>query len=112
MKVLLTLATALAAGSVGSLAAAAPMQPPMNNFNYAFYTCDDGGSFLMTYDDNPPKSATMTTNNDNKNYALKRQPVASGVQFSGDGAKFWTDGKSVTVDGTVKPFRNCKLKPS
>ncbi len=52
----------------------------------------------------------MTTSNDQKKYMLKRTEVADGVQFTGDNVKFWTDGKTVVVDGTQAPFRNCKLK--
>jgi membrane-bound inhibitor of C-type lysozyme len=107
------LMSVLIAVALGSPAFAdPPMQPPMNNFDQAFYTCDNGGAFIVSYEGNPPTSATMTTSNDNKSYALKRTPAATGAQFAGAaGAKFWTDGKTVTVAGTQKAFINCKIKP-
>ena len=111
MKALSVVGVALVAGLVAApTMAASSMQPPMNEFNEAFYTCDNGGAFLISYDSDKPESATMTTSNNNKKYILKRMPVATGVQFSGDAAKFWTDGKIVTVDGTESSFMNCKVK--
>jgi membrane-bound inhibitor of C-type lysozyme len=92
-----------------ALAASTP-QPPMNNFNDAYYTCDAGGAFLMSYDSTKPTSATMTTSNNSKRYMLKRDRVATGVQFAGDKVKFWTDGKTVTVEGTEIPLQNCAVK--
>jgi membrane-bound inhibitor of C-type lysozyme len=110
----LAVTSALIAVGLGSAAfAGSPMLPPMNNFEQAFYTCDNGGAFIVSYHGNPPTSATMTTSNDNKRYALKRTPVATGAQFEGaKGAKFWTDGTTVTVAGTQKVYTNCKVKPS
>jgi opacity protein-like surface antigen len=110
----LALTSALVAVALGSAAAAdSPMEPPMNNFDQAFYTCDAGGAFIVSYHGSPPTRATMTASNDNKSYALKRTKVATGVQFDGPaGAKFWTDGKTVTVAGTQKVYSNCKMKPS
>jgi membrane-bound inhibitor of C-type lysozyme len=90
-------------------AASGPMQPPMNNFDFAFYTCD-GGAFQIAYDSTAPKSATLTTNDDNKQYVLARQPVANGVQFASGAAKFWTNGQKVVVDGTAPPLRDCRMK--
>ena len=108
----LALMSALAVIALGSAAVAdSPMQPPMNNFMQAFYTCDNGGAFMISYHGNPAASATMTTSNDNKRYPLKRTKVASGVQFDGGGVKFWTDAKTVTVDGTQTVFRNCQIRP-
>jgi membrane-bound inhibitor of C-type lysozyme len=111
MRVLPMLGVALGAASIAAPAwAQSPVQPPMDSLNNAYYLCDDG-AFLMSYDDNPPQNATMTTSDDNKQYALKRAADANGgVQFSGDGASFWTDGKTVVVGGTPRPFRNCKMK--
>ena len=106
----LPLAVALSAtGLIAGPAMAA--QPPMNNFNEAFYACD-GGAFLMSYDSNRPDTATMTTSNNNKQYMLKRAPVAQGFQFTGAGVKFWTDGEKVTVEGTEQTYANCKMKAS
>lgn len=111
MKSLLIVCGALAGLlSAESSFAASPMQPPMNNFNEAYYTCDADGAFLISYDSNKATTATITTSNNNKRYALKRAAVATGAQFSGDGVKFWTDGKMVVVEGTQIPLLNCKLK--
>lgn len=111
MNALPAVAAVLAAGLIATPAIAdPPMQPPMNDFYDAFYTCD-GGAFLVSYDSDMPTSATLTTSDNNKKYTLKRVPAPSGFQFSGDAAKFWTDGKTVTTEGAVAHFRNCKLKP-
>jgi membrane-bound inhibitor of C-type lysozyme len=102
-----------AAALAGSFAAAeSSMQPPMNSFNYAYYNCDNGGAFLISYNGPAPTKATMTTSNDNKSYVLKRTPVDKGVKFSGAVASFWTDDMTVVVNGTQKPILNCKIKPS
>jgi membrane-bound inhibitor of C-type lysozyme len=42
---------------------------------------------------------------------MKRIPASSGVRFTAAAAKFWTDGKAVTVEGSAAPFKNCRLKP-
>jgi membrane-bound inhibitor of C-type lysozyme len=104
-----TLASALAASC--AVAQPAPMQPPMNDFNQAFYKCDGGGAFMMSYDSDQPTTAEMAANDDNKHHALKRTPSPSGVQFTGGGVKFWTDHKTVIVEGTKTAFKNCKTKP-
>jgi membrane-bound inhibitor of C-type lysozyme len=99
-------------GILGALiagAAAAP-QPPMDNFNNAFYVCDSDHTFLVSYDSDTPTSATMTTNGDKKAYTLKRDAAPSGFQFTDGTAKFWTDGSSVKVEGTPERFQNCKRK--
>jgi membrane-bound inhibitor of C-type lysozyme len=90
--------------------AATRVELPMDSFNNAFYTCDDGGAFLMSYDSNEPKEATMTTSNNSKHYTLKKAKVADGVQFSDQKVKFWTDGKTVVVEGTEVPLNHCKPK--
>jgi membrane-bound inhibitor of C-type lysozyme len=97
-------------GLIATAPAVAATQPPMNNFNEAYYTCDAGGAFLISYDSNKPKAATMTTSNNSKHYKLKRTSVADGVQFSNEKVKFWTDGKAVTVEGTEIPLQNCTTK--
>ncbi|MGH3426590.1 MAG: MliC family protein [Mycobacteriales bacterium] len=111
MKVL-AIAIGAAFGCMASLSAIAdpPAQPPMNTFDFAFYDCAAGGAFQVTYDSDTPKTATMTTNDDNKQYVLTRIDVANGVAFSSGPTKFWTDGKSVAVEGTSKPLKNCKMK--
>jgi|GEM_PF-2957436 len=90
--------------------AATPAQPPMNEFDQAFYTCESGGAFMMTYDSDQPTKVEMTTNSDNKRYDLKRTESAAGVEFKGPGARFWTDGKTVVVEGTTVSFKSCKMK--
>jgi membrane-bound inhibitor of C-type lysozyme len=110
MKALRIVLAALSAGSVAAVATAEPtIQPPMNDFNFAFYTCD-GGAFQISYDSDTPTEAKMTTSDHNKQYVLERKPATDGVQFSGPAAKFWTDGKKVVVEGTTPPMRNCKIK--
>ena len=101
---------ALAAGP--ALAQPAPMQPPMNDFDQAFYRCDGGEAFMMTYDADEPTKAEMVTNSDQRHYQLKRGEGKAGVEFSGGGAKFWTDGKSAGGETPKANFKNCKMKTS
>ena len=111
---------ALSAGFAGPVAAQpaanaatpapAGMKPPMNDFNQAFYRCDNGGAFSISYDSDTPATAEITTNDDNKPHALKRTPSPSGAQFTGGAARFWTDGKTVVVEGPKAAFKNCKMK--
>jgi hypothetical protein len=103
-----TLVTLTLSGLATVAAAAPKMQPPMNSFDFAFYTCDAGGAFQITYDSDTPTSATLTTNDHNKQYTLMRRPIAEGVQFANGEARFWTDGKKVVVDGTRPSLANCK----
>lgn len=111
MKTLPFVATCLVAGLIAGPSLATPgTQPPMNDFNFAFYICDGGASFMMAYDANPPTSASMTTNDDNRTHQLKRVPDDTGARFEGEGVTFWTDGKIVRVQGAQKPYPNCKLK--
>ncbi len=91
-------------------AAAAGFQPPMNDFTQAFYRCDGGLAFMMSYDDEKPKTADMLTNDDGRHYALKRTASQNGAEFAGGGARFWTDGKTVVVEGAKSAFKNCKMK--
>lgn len=95
-----------------ALAEPSPTQPPMNAFAQAFYRCDGGEAFMISYDSEQPATAEMTTNSDSRRYALKRTTAPSGVAFSGGGARFWTDGKAVVVEGTKATFHNCKIKAS
>jgi membrane-bound inhibitor of C-type lysozyme len=102
-------AAAIVAGVMTTGAAAEePPQPPMNDFYQAFYICE-GAAFLIEYDSDKPSMATIVTSN--KRVELKRVPASTGVRFSGAAAKFWTDGKAVTVEGSAAPFKNCKMKP-
>jgi membrane-bound inhibitor of C-type lysozyme len=82
----------------------------MNNFNSAFYECANGGAFLISYDSDTPTTATMTTNDQNKQYVLTRTPASDGVQFTNGPAKFWTNGKTVVVEGASQPLKDCKMK--
>jgi len=111
MTTLTVVPAGLAMGCIAAGAmAAAPMRPPMNDFNFAFYTCDGQGAFQITYDSDAPKVATMTTNDNNKQYVLTRRRVAEGAQFSDGAARFWTDGRKVVVEGTATRLENCKRK--
>lgn len=85
-------------------------EPPMNDFNFTYYTCDNGAAFQVAYDSNEPTEATLTTSNNSKQYHLKRAPVESGAKFSDDKVTFWTDGNSVVVQGTELSFNNCTPK--
>ena len=111
MKALTMVGGALGGCLVAASAAGAPsMQPPMNNFNSAFYDCASGGAFLIAYDSDTPTTATMTTSDSNKQYVLTRKPAPDGVQFTNGPARFWTDGKTVVVEGTSQPLKGCKMK--
>lgn len=89
---------------------AAQMKPPMNDFGQAFYRCDAGGSFMMSYDGDDPAKAELSGNDGAKPHELKRAQAKDGVEYTGGGVRFWTDGKTVVVDGTKAPFKNCKMK--
>ena len=101
---------ALGVALAGPAFAQPPAQPPMNAFYQAFYRCDGGEAFMMSYDSEQPATAQMVTNADNRHYDLKRAEAADGIRFTGGPAKFWTDGKSVTVEGTKAAYHNCKMK--
>jgi membrane-bound inhibitor of C-type lysozyme len=93
----------------GAASAEQPAQPPMNSFDFAYYACT-GGAFQIAYDSETPTSATMTTSDDNRRIELARKPTSEGVQFSNGAVRFWTDGKTVVVQGTVAQLQNCKLQ--
>jgi membrane-bound inhibitor of C-type lysozyme len=107
-------ALAVGLGAAGPVradpASPAGVQPPMNDFNQAFYRCDAGVAFMISYDSEQPATAELTTNTDARHYALKRTAAASGVAFAGGGAKFWTNGKTVSMEGAKAAFQNCKMK--
>ena len=96
--------------SCGAIAAPAakPMQPPMNSFDFAFYTCDDGKAFQVSYDSDTPTVATINTSN--KQYVLNRQPADDGAKFTKGAARFWTDGRKVEIEGTATRLQNCRRK--
>ena len=107
--------SSMVGGAVGCLVsasalAAPPAQPPMNAFYSAFYLCADGGAFAVSYDSETPTTATITTNDHNKEYVLKRTPDANGVQFSNGGVRFRADGRSAVLEGARQPLKDCKLK--
>jgi membrane-bound inhibitor of C-type lysozyme len=105
----LTVACLAAVCVAGPVAAAPPkLQPPMNAFDFAFYVCEGRGSFQITYDSEAPKTATMTTSDNNKAYVLTRKAVANGVEFADGAVRFWTDGRKVVVEGTATPMQDCK----
>ena len=113
-QILAILALGLAAGPVLAQAPPAPpaassgVQPPMNDFNQAFYRCDGGAAFNMNYDSDQPTKVELTANDGSKPVDLKRTPSPSGVEFTAGAEKFWTDGKTVTVEGAKTAFKNCK----
>jgi len=82
----------------------------MNSFYEAFYTCDGGAAFNMSYDSDQPTKVEMTANDGSKPVELKREPSPSGVTFAAGAAKFWTDGKTVQVEGAKSAFKNCRMK--
>jgi membrane-bound inhibitor of C-type lysozyme len=111
----LCLAAALAAGpSPGQTPAPAPApasasaQPPMNDFYQAFYRCDGGGAFNLNYDSDQPTKVELTANDGSKALALARKPSSAGFEFTAGSGKFWTDGKTVLVEGTKTALKNCK----
>lgn len=111
MKALPMVGSVLAWGLISAQASADPQkQPPMNDFDFAFYTCAGGDAFQVSYDSDTPSKATLATNNNNKRYELARKQVDQGVEFSKGGVKFWTDGKTVVFQGTPAQYRDCKLK--
>ena len=111
MRIRPTVGAAIAMGAFAASSIAAPsMQPPMNDFNQAFYICQNNTAFIVSYDSTAPETATLTTSNNNKSYALKRTTAPTGVQFSGDAVKLWTDGKTVELEGTATHYQGCKIK--
>ena len=112
MKLFSLTLVALATTAIAAPAFAKPAQPPMNSFNFAFYTCDNGNAFQISYDSDTPSQATLTTSNNNKQYQLKRTDVSNGIQFSNQDVRFWTDGKDTVITGTGIPLNNCKMKTS
>lgn len=110
MKSFTLLSMILVLGSISETALAAEaVQPPMNEFNQAFYKCDGGDAFMMSYDAEDARTATLAGNNGNKRHELKRMPSPNGVQYAGDHVTFWTDGKTARVEGAVA-FKNCRMK--
>jgi membrane-bound inhibitor of C-type lysozyme len=105
----LAFAVTAAGAMITSSTTAMAAEPPMNDFYQAFYTCD-GGSFMVAYDSDKPTTATISANNAKKTYELKRTDSPTGVLFAAAGAKFWTDGKTATLDGAATPLKNCRKK--
>jgi len=95
-----------AAPSMAALSA----QPPMNDFNQAFYICQNNTAFMVTYDSDTPQTATLTISANNKTYTLTRLPAATGAQFSVGAIKLSTDGKAAQLEGTAAHFQNCRIK--
>jgi membrane-bound inhibitor of C-type lysozyme len=113
-RVLAALACGLALGvAAGPALAQAPpappgAQPPMNDFYQAFYRCDGGGAFSLNYDSDQPTKVELTANDGAKAMDLKRAASPSGFEFTAGAAKFWTDGKTVVVEGAKTALKNCK----
>ena len=107
-RICVALTLGLAAGP--ALAQPPAMQPPMNDFYQAFYQCDGGGTFMMSYDSETPAKAEMIPNSDRRKYDLTRITAPTGVAFAGAGARFWTDGKTVVAEAAKASFHNCRIK--
>jgi membrane-bound inhibitor of C-type lysozyme len=111
-----TLVLAVAAGWLSSAAAsaapapAASTQPPMGQFLGAYYTCDQGQAFEISYDSATPKGATVTTSNNDARYMLKRVAGAAGPQFSNGPVSISVTGNDARVQGTAIKLTDCKLK--
>ena len=80
----------------------------MNDFYQAFYRCDAGGAFSLNYDSDQPTKVELTANDGTKTLDLKRATSAAGFEFTAGAAKFWTDGKTVVVEGAKTALKNCK----
>jgi membrane-bound inhibitor of C-type lysozyme len=85
-------------------------QPPMNDFYQAFYRCDGGAAFSLTYDSDQPTKVELAANDGTKPVELKRATSASGFEFAAGAAKFWTDGKTVKAEDPKGALNNCKIK--
>ena len=105
------LAVMILAGLGAATSAAAATESPMSDFNSAFYTCDEGAAFSVTYDGKRPKTAELTTSNNNKHYALKRTSAKDAPTFAGNGVTFTVRGDTAEVTGTDLSLQNCK-RPS
>ncbi len=105
---LISIAAAVAAASGTALAASA--EPPMGQFNGAFYACDQGQAFQLSYDAPAAKIATLTTSNNNHRYNLKRVSSSAGPQFSDGTVSVSISGEGATVQGTQLKLTGCKLK--
>ena len=111
MKVLPMVGGALVWALLSSPAVSqAAKQPPMNDFNSAFYTCESGGAFAVAYDSATPTQVTLTTSNNNKQYTLPRSASEDQLQFGKGAVKFRLVGQTAVVDGTKLALKNCKLK--
>ena len=113
MKILPTVfASALGLAVGPALADPAPQpQPPMNDFYQAFYRCDGGAAFSLTYDSDQPTKVELAANDGSKPVELKRETAGAGFGFAAGAAKFWTDGKTVKAEDPKGALNNCKMKP-
>jgi len=109
-----TLVLAASAGMIWSAAtsdaSAAPAQPPMGQFLGAYYTCDQGHAFQVSYNSTAPTVATVTTSNHNARYQLKRVDAGGGPQFSNGSVSVAVSGDTAQVQGTAISLTGCKLK--
>lgn len=85
--------------------------PPMDQFNSAFYVCEAGkANFAVSYSGDKLNAATVTTSA-KAHYALQKAASPEGYLYdNGDGVRFWTDGKKVTLTGTPQSYSACKLQ--
>ena len=101
---------AMGAATLANAPLAMAEEPPMNNFNSAYYSCDNDAAFQVNYDARRPKEAELTTSNNNKTYTLKRTPAKDAATFAADAVKFSVKADGVTVEGTEIALQNCKRK--
>ena len=107
-----TLVLVVSAGLISSVAApsAAATRPPMGNFLGAYYACDQGQGFAISYDSKDANTATVTTSNNNTRHQLKRVSSAQAPEFSGGGVTISLAGDAAQVQGTGVALNGCKLK--
>jgi membrane-bound inhibitor of C-type lysozyme len=91
-------------------ASAATVQPPMGDFDAAYYSCDQGQGFQISYDSKSPASATVTTSDNNARHQLKRVSAASGPEFSDGTVTVSVTSQGAQVKGTQVALTGCKLK--
>jgi len=110
MRVPPLILVACAGLAASGAASGATTQPPMGAFDGAYYTCDQGQAFQISYDSKKAEDAKVTTSADDATYQLKRVPDAAGADFSNGSVKVSVSGDAAQLQGTPSPFTDCKLK--
>lgn len=107
-----TLVIMASAGLLSSAlaASAAGIQPPMGDFDGAFYACDQGRGFQISYDAKDAKTATVTTSDNNAEHQLKRVSSTQGPEFSDGTMTVDVSGQGAQVQGARIALTGCKLK--